>query len=407
MESSSSTPRAEGSGRRLPPVLCKQCKRRQMPWKGTSPRIKPYEKADNTCEHQSGSGPKPKCLKCYTHLQKDDFGFMGCPDPGCKGLIFIAPPIPFTPMPPPLSLDVPVEKPEISKKFKPPLILRTHCRSCRVGNELCSGLISGPRCNRCESLDLECDCKVLRKACEECMKDRGNVDWKRCAGFRDQCDACIEKGIECKEYVRDLGKGVDEEKRPREAVADGKMDIVDGMKAVRAFAACDRCLEEKLRCDESLRGCGCCREKGVECKYMLLAATFSGFPARRLEQRRSSLSRQEKPEEESPEEVAHLRSKILLACGGCRKSKTRCSGILPCENCEKLGIECTPPPRIPSSLTIAGRADAANREAGDSTETGNQTEKLESMMSELELAGWQIISREDVEDMGQWDSDSE
>jgi hypothetical protein len=29
------------------------------------------------------------------------------------------------------------------------------------------------------------------------------------------------------------------------------------------------------------------------------------------------------------------------------------------------------------------------------------------MMSELELAGWQIISREDVEDLGQWDSDSE
>jgi hypothetical protein len=108
------------------------------------------------------------------------------------------------------------------------------------------------------------------------MKDRGNVDWKRCAGFRDQCDACIEKGIECKEYVRDLGKGVNEEKRPREAVADGKMDIVDGMKAVRAFAACDSCLEENLRCDESLRGCGCCREKGVECKYKLLAATFSG-----------------------------------------------------------------------------------------------------------------------------------
>ena len=119
------------------------------------------------------------------------------------------------------------------------------------------------------------------------------------------------------------------------------------------------------------------------------------------------MSRQEKSEDESSEEVAPQRTKILLACGGCRKSKTRCSGILPCENCEKLGIECIPPPRIPSSLTIAGRADATNTEAGDSTETGSRTEKLESMMSELELAGWQIISREDVEDLGQWDSDSE
>jgi hypothetical protein len=54
------------------------------------------------------------------------------------------------------------------------------------------------------------------------------------------------------------------------------MDVIDGMKAVRAFAACERCLEEKLKCDETLPECGCCTEKGVKCKYRLLMTTISG-----------------------------------------------------------------------------------------------------------------------------------
>jgi hypothetical protein len=108
------------------------------------------------------------------------------------------------------------------------------------------------------------------------MKNRGNVNWKRCAGIYDNCDACIEKGIECKEFVRELGKEGFKEKSPRTAVADGTMDVIDGMKAIRSFAACEKCLEEKLRCDESLPGCGSCREMDVECKYRLLTTTFSG-----------------------------------------------------------------------------------------------------------------------------------
>ena len=274
MESKSSTPRMEGLGRRVPPVLCEKCKRRQQFWKGSDPRIKPYEKADNTCEHMSGNGATQNCLKCYTHLRKDAFGDMRCPDPVCVGWETLVKP-PYNPILHPLSLIKPVNE-STPRKVQRPWILRSHCRSCRLANEVCSGLVLGLRCQRCESLDLECDCRVLRKSCEECMKDRGKIDWKRCAGFRDECDACIEKGIECKEYVREPGKGINCEKMPEDVVGHGKMDVIDGMKAVRAFSACEKCLEEKLECDEKLPGCGGCREKGVDCEYRLLMATISG-----------------------------------------------------------------------------------------------------------------------------------
>lgn len=241
-----------------------------MSWKGNNPRIKPYETADNTCDHQSGNNYRTTCERCFTRMQEDDRGFMRCPDPDCRG-IFATNPVPLS-----LQHDIPVAEPRKAAKSQAPLILRTNCRNCRLNDEICSGLISGSRCERCNSEDLECDCKVLRRSCEECMKERGNVNWKRCAGIYDNCDACIEKGIECKEFIREPGKGGFTEKPPRAAVADGKMDVIDGMKAVRAFAACERCLEEKLRCDESLPGCGSCREKDMECKYRLLTKTFSG-----------------------------------------------------------------------------------------------------------------------------------
>ena len=123
---------------------------------------------------------------------------------------------------------------------------------------------------------MECDCKVLRTCCAECMKTRREANWKRCAGLRDACDSCIEKGIECRKFVREPMKEDAEEKQSQDGFADGIMDVVDGMKAVRAFAACERCLEEKLKCDENLPGCGGCGEKGVECKYRLLTTTTSG-----------------------------------------------------------------------------------------------------------------------------------
>ncbi len=107
------------------------------------------------------------------------------------------------------------------------------------------------------------------------MKERKKEIWSRCVGFHDACDYCIENGIECKEFVRGSQTESLEEKKSKDAVADGTMDIIDGMKATRSFAACERCLEEKVKCDESLPGCGSCTGKGVECKYKLLSTAFS------------------------------------------------------------------------------------------------------------------------------------
>lgn len=163
-----------------------------MGWKGSNPRSKPYEKADNACNHQSGSYPSA-CLKCYTHLRIDGVGRMSCPDPECLGGLSIYPQL--IPIPPLVKPDVPVAQSSKMAKSQLPLILRTHCRNCRQSNSPCSGLISGPRCERCEYLDLDCDCKVLRGSCEECMKDRGKVTWKRCVGFRDECDSCVEREL--------------------------------------------------------------------------------------------------------------------------------------------------------------------------------------------------------------------
>lgn len=125
-------------------------------------------------------------------------------------------------------------------------------------------------------MNLDCDCKVQRKTCAECMKIRRNVEWKGCVGFYDAYVSCIEKGIECKEYVPGAEEKCSEEKQPKDVVADGTMDIIEGMKATGAFAACERCLEEKVKCDESLLGCGGCAEKGMECRYRLLETAFSG-----------------------------------------------------------------------------------------------------------------------------------
>lgn len=46
----------------------------------------------------------------------------------------------------------------------------------------------------------------------------------------------------------------------------------------------------------------------------------------------------EQPPAASPS--VEKRSKVSLACDACRASKLRCSGRVPCETCEKRGVEC-------------------------------------------------------------------
>jgi Fungal Zn(2)-Cys(6) binuclear cluster domain len=268
-QSSFWTSKMEGKGRRLPRVPCKQCKRKHMPWKGSNSRARPYEKVDNACDHQPTTF-RTSCERCCARLQKDEAGRMSCLNPECQRF----PKHAITPVPVSFQHNIPIPEQSKTNKSQAPLILRTHCRNCRLDDEVCSGLISGPRCERCKIKDLECDCKVLRRSCEECMKDREKTTWKRCAGIYDECDTCIEKGIECKEFVRVPGKPC-VKKKSEDTVGHGTMDVIDGMKTARAFAACERCLTERLKCDESLPGCGSCREKDQQCMYKLLT-TFAG-----------------------------------------------------------------------------------------------------------------------------------
>jgi Fungal Zn(2)-Cys(6) binuclear cluster domain len=269
MECSSSTSAKDNSVLRSSQTPCILCKRRKIPWKGSNLRCRPYEKSDQTCDHQSSSTFGSNCFESYTHLQENDGGLMECPNPECslrpRAQLWKVGQYQFS--------MAEISKPKISPA---PLILRTGCSNCRLGKFDCSGLVTGPRCGRCNLLDLECDCKILRKACAECMKDRGSVTWKRCAGFRDACDACIEKGIECKEFIRGAKNEYVGKKRPQDVLANGATDIIDGMKALRAFTACVRCSGEKLKCDESLPGCGGCVEQGVDCNYRLLTTAISG-----------------------------------------------------------------------------------------------------------------------------------
>lgn len=235
---------------------------------------------------------------------------------------------------------------------------------------------------------MECDCKVLRTCCAECMKTRREANWKRCAGFRDACDSCIEKGIECRKYVREPTKEDAEEKQPQDTLADGIMDIVDGMKAVRAFAACERCLEEKLKCDERLPGCGGCGEISIECKYRLLTTTISDFSAESPKYRRPSFSRlnQEVGEENTQREVPPRRAEIV-ACTTCWGSGAR-RPFESCERCHGLGVNCVPELKSGEGFAV---------EKCKATEPGKEVEQLESMMSDLELDGWHFVSHEEAE----------
>lgn len=259
----------DGSGRQTAKVVCKACKRRNQ-WKGSNARSQPYEK-EPTCDHQTS---RRACLDCYTQIPESTDGRAKCPNPNCAQrveLLINSFQIPYTFKP-----SVPKEEPSDARRSKASLILRTGCLNCRLVMLHCSGSVTGPRCHRCSLMDLECDCKVLRKTCEECMKDRSKATWKRCAGIQDACDGCIEKGIECKEFIRGAEKQVAEKKQPRDALADGPIDVIDGIKAVTAFTSCARCLDEKLACNQILPSCGGCVEKGVECNYRLLTTTISG-----------------------------------------------------------------------------------------------------------------------------------
>ena len=99
-------------------------------------------------------------------------------------------------------------------------------------------------------------------------------------------------------------------------------------------------------------------------------------------------------EENTQREVPPRRARIPVACTTCRKSKLRCSGILPtfeaCEQCHELGLGCVPKHKSVERPSIFEKWQRIGPE--------KEVEQLESMMSDLELEGWHFVSHEEAED---------
>ena len=144
-------------------------------------------------------------------------------------------------------------------------MFKTECNSCRQQKISCKGLETGPKCARCLELDLECNCRVLRRGCGNCRKVKS-----RCSGYQDTCDRCIRYGENCLPYELEppsARKKEPEISTPTDPVTWRPLDAVDGMKLEQAFQDCENCLSENSRCDRGLPDCGSCGKNLLECKY--------------------------------------------------------------------------------------------------------------------------------------------
>lgn len=131
--------------------------------------------------------------------------------------------------------------------------------------------------------------------------------------------------------------------------------------------------------------------------FLIFAAVvsdrFPDFTVGRTRQRGISYSRlsQQDLEEKSLEEVLLPRSGIPTTCGPCRKSKSICFGFGPtCHRCQSLDLECGPRVKPVGDVAEANLQDIA---------LDSELEQLEKMMSELELDGWHIVTREEIEEI--------
>jgi hypothetical protein len=116
------------------------------------------------------------------------------------------------------------------------------------------------------------------------------------------------------------------------------------------------------------------------------------FSGRRTGQRRSSLFQvhQEVCEEENQPEVADPGSSIPVVSRDSSKPKANCSGVLACDRCKNFGSECYSEPKEGETGDAAARLKEI--------ETKTTSAQLEGLMSDLELEGWHLVSREEVEE---------
>lgn len=150
--------------------------------------------------------------------------------------------------------------------------MRSSCNNCRTKRITCSRLYTtASKCTACQDLNLECDCKVLRTACEFCERMK-----LRCYGNEDNYGNCIRLHRECKPFEQEnFTDPIPEEAQftpataiPKNADAEGLLDVVDGMKMNRFTFGCNNCEENPmLRCDKGVNGCAYCRNKKQPCVY--------------------------------------------------------------------------------------------------------------------------------------------
>lgn len=151
-------------------------------------------------------------------------------------------------------------------------IVRSGCSNCRRKRITCSRLhTTASKCITCLDHDLECDCKVVRAACEYCRSSK-----IRCYGNEDDCVTCIrfqQKCIPLERHMATMPLPDGEESTPtteipKNAAAEGLLDVIDGMKMKRFSFGCSSCEENPmLRCDKNVNGCAQCRIKKQPCVY--------------------------------------------------------------------------------------------------------------------------------------------
>lgn len=99
----------------------------------------------------------------------------------------------------------------------------------------------------------------------------------------------------------------------------------------RIRAACERCRERRVRCDEQQPSCGNCVADGVQC---VLSPGRNGAEAER---------------------------RRFAACPGCRARRTRCSAGQPLAPCSAAGTPCVPPG---ADLSLKLKTDGVNSPPG-------------------------------------------
>lgn len=169
--------------------------------------------------------------------------------------------------------------------------------------------------------------KKKLRAAEACISCRSLM--AKCDEGRPGCTRCKEQGTECV-YQSEIPTC---RNRPEPYVLYLRSwynmltflpripYLIPGQ---RAFSVCDRCRNERGKCDEGVPSCTLCKESGVECVY-----------------KGRCLAPVSEPDNISPQPPLRKRvQRAAQACENCRNLKAKCDERKPCTSCKEKGICC-------------------------------------------------------------------